>query len=50
MVNTKDMDSVGSPHLLTTIAEGFLDIMDPDFDKWVKDTSGGPWIHTLLLQ
>ena len=50
MVDTKAMKAAGSPRLLTTIAEGFLDIMGPDFDKWVEATGGGPWIHALLLQ
>ena len=50
MVDVDAMEAAGSPHLLTTLAKAFLDVMDPDFDTWVEKTGGGRWIHALLLQ
>ena len=50
MVDVKSMKATGAPHLLTSFAEAFLDIMGPDWDTWIEKTGGGPYVHALLLQ
>ena len=50
MVEVATMKAAGAPHLLTSFAEAFLDIMGPDWDAWIEKTGGGLYVHALLLQ